>query len=253
MIEKCIDSLRAMNPGWEYRFYTDDDWHGIINSQSDFNYEDLTKYPSGIQRSDIFRCAALLRHGGLYADVDMLGVRKIDSLIASAMEAGLILPDTEVVLTTDHPIHSRHSYRRGEILMNNFMLAKPGAGFFEIYLDEMKRAVAHAPCPTGNPMDTTGPLAMTRIIREHGGPAALKIAVVPYFWINPIPDMARRFPERPIYQRMIEDGSWRSSICPYFVHCWWHSYLDVETESHYEKLVQTASSPACRASSLSLA
>lgn len=242
LIGSCVDSLRKMNPEWEYRFYTDDDWKEVITSRSILTWDHLMRYPAGIQKSDIFRCAALYEHGGLYADVDVLGVRKIDSLIDSARELGIVSEDTELVITTDHPIHSRHFFGSREILMNNFMLAKPGAKFLKIYLEEMARAVAATSCDTSEPLDTTGPLAMTRIIREHGGPQALNIAVVPYFWINPLPDMTLDTPERPIYRRMIADGSWKTAICPYFVHCWWHSYLDVETESHYQNLWRTPSS-----------
>lgn len=239
LIQTCVDSLRSINHDWDYRFYTDEDWKDVITSGSPFAWEHLMRYPAGIQKSDIFRCAALYEHGGLYADVDVLGVRKIDSLINSACELGIIGEDTELVITTDHPIHSRHFFGSKEILMNNFMLAKPGGRFLEIFLEEMARQVAASPCDTTEPLDTTGPLAMSRIIREHGGPTALKIAVVPYFWINPIPDMTLDIPERPVYRRMIADGSWKTAIAPYFVHCWWHSYLDLDTVKNYEGLWRT--------------
>lgn len=236
MIERCVSSLVETNPAWDYHFYTDEDWSKVITSESVFNWTDLMNYPTGIQRSDVFRCAALYEAGGCYADVDMIGVRSIDSLIQSACEMGLANDDTELILTIDHPVHSRMYFGREKVYMNNFMLAKPGARFLEIFLKAMKMAVAHGPCGSTAPVYSTGPVAMTRLIHEYGGLEELKIAVVPYFWINPIPDMAIRFPEKPIYQRMIEDGSWRLEIAPYFIHCWWHSYIDVETVSHYGKL-----------------
>ncbi|MBK1884455.1 hypothetical protein JIN85_18710 [Luteolibacter pohnpeiensis] len=68
---------------------------------------DLELYPSGIQRSDIFLCAALYEMGGCYADVDMLAVRPLNSLIQASYEMGFANDDTEMILTTDHPIHSR--------------------------------------------------------------------------------------------------------------------------------------------------
>ncbi|MBK1884283.1 hypothetical protein JIN85_17825 [Luteolibacter pohnpeiensis] len=250
MIKTCVTSLQRTNLDWDCRFYDDEDWKKIITSDFIFSWENLSRYPTGIQRSDIFRCAALYELGGCYADVDMIGVRSIDSLIAAACELGLVDGDTELMLTIDHPIHSRKYFGREKIYMNNFMLAKPGARFLEIYLKEMKKVVAQGTCESRAPVYTTGPVAMTRLIHEFGGLEKLKIAVVPYFWINPIPDMSLDFPEKPLYQQMIEDGSWRSEIAPYFIHCWWHSYINVETESHYGKLFdhlpvcQTASSIA---------
>ena len=236
LIAKCVDSLNATNPGWESRFYDDDDWQKAITPDSIFTWEDLMRYPTGIQRADIFRCAALYEYGGCYADVDMLGVRSLDSFLSAAWDLGIADEETEVILTIDHPVHSRLYFGRQKIYMNNFMLAKPGARFLEVFLREMKDAVRCEPCSDHAPVYTTGPVAMTEIIRKHGGPEALKIAVVPYFWINPIPDMINNFPERILYARMIEDGSWRTELAPYFIHCWWHSYINFETESYYGKL-----------------
>lgn len=235
-IKKCIRTLSVNNVEWSMCFYADDDWKNVFESSVLFPWQFMYRYITGIQRSDIFRCAALYEMGGCYADVDMFSVRPLDSLIHSACEMGLVNDDTEMILTIDHPIHSRKYYGRQKIYMNNFMMAKPGARFLEIYLKAMKQAVAHGPLSTGAPVHTTGPVAMTRLIHEHGGPEALKIAVVPYFWINPLPDMSIDFPEKPIYQKMIEDGSWRSEFAPYLIHCWWHSWCGVETESYYQRL-----------------
>lgn len=236
LIEKCVESLKHTNSGWESRFYDDNDWRKIVTRDSIFTWDDLLKYPTGIQRSDIFRCAALYECGGCYADVDMLGVRSLDGFLSAAGDLGIANSETEVILTIDHPIHSRKYFGREKIYMNNFMLAKPGARFLEIFLREMKDAVRDEPCSDHAPVYTTGPVAMTGLIHKHGGLEALKIAVVPYFWVNPIPDMMNDFPERSLYARMIEDGSWRSELAPYFIHCWWHSYINVETESYYETL-----------------
>src|SRR5690554_6595575 len=101
-IQSCISSIRVLNTSWEHRFYTDQAWPNVFNSYPPFDWSSLFKYPSGIQRSDIFRCVALYQYGGLYADVDMLGIRPIESLITNMVESGLIASDTEVVLTTDH-------------------------------------------------------------------------------------------------------------------------------------------------------
>jgi hypothetical protein len=246
LIEKCVASLRRTNPDWDYRFYTDEDWSELITPRSVLDWDHFMRYPSGIQKADLFRCAVLYERGGLYADVDMLGIRSAQSLIDHACEGGIVPPDTELILTTDHPIHSRLFFGRKEIYMNNFMLAKPGARFLKIYLEEMKSAVASSPVDTGWPLSTTGPPEITRLIHQHGGLDALKIAVVPYFWINPLPDMAMDFKERPIYRKMIDDGSWRRAICPYFVHCWWHSYVSGDTEGHYRALWQNE--PSCSSS-----
>jgi mannosyltransferase OCH1-like enzyme len=238
-IDDCISSLRWSNPKRRNTFYDDDGMESLFGKSQLFTSDELSLYPVGIQHADIFRCLALYEQGGCYADVDMVGVRSIDCMIEAAGKLGLVSDDTEMIVTTDHPIHSRMFFGREKMYMNNFMLAKPGARFLKIYLEAMKEQVTNGPCLSTSPVYTTGPVAMTRLINKHGGPEALKIAVLPYHWINPLPDMTLSFPEKPYYQQMIADGSWVTEIAPYLIHYWWHSYLAEETESHYLPLLET--------------
>ena len=232
-IVKCIESMRRMNPGWDHAFYTDEDWKTALESNAFFNWEELNQFPTGIQRADIFRCLMLHEQGGIYSDVDTLALRPLDSLIGAAVESGLIAEDTEMILTTDHPVHSQFFYGGAEVIMNNFMVSRPGARFLEIFLGELKESIESGSFDNLDPVATTGPIAMTEAIERHGGIEELKIAVVPYFWINPLPDMARDFPGKEAYDEIFEDGSWRARFCPYVVHCWWHSWWDQQSMANF--------------------
>ena len=223
-ISKCVASLRQLNPHWEHRFYTDDDWESLITECSLVDRESFLRFPTGIQRADIFRAVALYEKGGVYADVDLVAIRPLDSMISAAVESGLIAEDTEMILATDHPVHSRVIYGGGEVLMNNFMISVPRARFLELYLHRMMSSVAGGALSSREPVSTTGPVAITQLIDEYGGVEELKIAVVPFFWTNPLPDMALQFPEWGAFDEILTDGSWRARFCPYLVHCWWHSY-----------------------------
>jgi inositol phosphorylceramide mannosyltransferase catalytic subunit len=225
-ISLCVESLRLLNPGWENRFHEDKDWAPLIAVNKQIDQESFDRFPAAIQRADIFRCLALYEQGGVYADLDMLGVRPLDSLIHSAIEGGLVAEDTEMILTTDHPFHSRMLYGGWDVVMNNFMISKPRARFLQIYLESMKEKVAGGMLSSHEPVGSTGPVAMSELLERHGGAEKLKVAIVPYFWINPFPDLVMSFPERQEFMEIIGDGSWRNRICPYLIHCWWHSYWE---------------------------
>lgn len=223
-LERCVRTIREVNPLWDHRFYTDDDWEPLVAKSRFISSEQFDRFPAGIQRADIFRCLALLEHGGVYSDVDVVAFRPLDSLIDSAKESGLVSPDTEVILTTDHPIHGKALYHGNEVIMNNFMMAIPNATLFQVYLEEMALLSERISPTQKEPVSTTGPMALTEIIDKHGGTAELKIAIIPYFWVNPLPDMNLKFPGRSYFHDIIADQTWYSRYCPFVAHLWWHNY-----------------------------
>jgi hypothetical protein len=78
----------------------------------------------GIQRSDIARCAILHCHGGVYADLDMEGLRPLDPLV-----------DGRTCLLTIEPVvHASWIGRRG-LVSNAFMAAAPRHPLFDRILD----------------------------------------------------------------------------------------------------------------------
>ena len=225
-IAMCVESMRRVNPGWEHRFTTDADWSAAMNGHEIIDWKSLQRFPTGILKADVFRCVVLYENGGIYSDVDMLALRPLDSLLQAAMESGLVAEDTEMILTTDHRVHCQTLYGNAEILMNNFMVARPKARFLKIFLEHLHSLVKDGFQGNTEPVSRTGPIALTRLVEEHGGVEKLKIAVIPYFWINPLPDMTLSFHGKEWYEQILKDGSWRARFCPYLVHCWWHSYFN---------------------------
>lgn len=224
-IAGCVQSMILNNPGWRHCFYTDADWPRVLARNSIIDPETFLRFPTGIQKADLFRCIALYEEGGVYADADILAIRSLDDLLHAAIEAGLVAEDTEMILTTDHPVHGRLYYHDRQVIMNNFMVAVPGARFLGIYLERMKSLVKDRLLEDNEPVGTTGPIAMSDLIDQHGGIEKLKIALLPHGWINGLPDMLLQFEEHAEYDRMIRDGSWRSKLDPYLVHTWWHGYF----------------------------
>ena len=61
----------AQNPGWDHRFYTDADCRDLIRRAFPGLLATYDAYPTAIQRTDLFRVAAVYMHGGVYLDLDM--------------------------------------------------------------------------------------------------------------------------------------------------------------------------------------
>ncbi|WP_288378348.1 glycosyltransferase family 32 protein [uncultured Massilia sp.] len=84
ILQANVDHLRAMNPGWEYRFYDDDDiadfLHEHYSPQVKDYYERIdTKY--GAARADLFRYLLMYKVGGVYLDIKSSTTLPLDDLI----------------------------------------------------------------------------------------------------------------------------------------------------------------------------
>lgn len=83
-IEPIVAQLKALNPTWEYRFYTDDDILNYIKTH--FDEKILTAYQKinpiyGTARADLFRYLVLYREGGVYLDIKSTCIYPLDDVI----------------------------------------------------------------------------------------------------------------------------------------------------------------------------
>ena len=226
----CRRSFHTSNPGLAIDFSDDasaDRWVMEMLSEHSDGY---LRHPSGILRADIWRCAVLFAHGGVYADLDIECLCPLDDLLATAREMGIIREDTEVLLSTDHAVHERQHFRGRRMYMNDFMIAlKPGAELFKRYLERIGETSGETIEKLKNdPVMLTGPGILTDLIEEAGGPEALKVGVLPWQWIHPLPDMTLKFPEWEQYDALIRSGDWflKLETPPFVAHYWWHSYCN---------------------------
>jgi hypothetical protein len=92
---RLVQSFRLS--GWEHRFYTDDESGSFLSTH--FPPEVREAYDAllpGAFKADLFRYCALLIHGGIYADVDILLESNLD--ISVGPDVGFMLPFDEVSL-----------------------------------------------------------------------------------------------------------------------------------------------------------
>lgn len=83
-INKIVESLRSLNPNWDYRFYTDTDILKYIKQNFDdriLNAYLMLNPVYGAARADFFRYLVLYREGGVYLDIKSFCVEPLDNVI----------------------------------------------------------------------------------------------------------------------------------------------------------------------------
>jgi mannosyltransferase OCH1-like enzyme len=79
-----IDTIKKVNPEWEYKLWTDDDVEGFGLKNIDL-FNNIKNFGS---KSDIFRYEILERFGGVYMDTDFYGVKSFNELLYLDFFAG---------------------------------------------------------------------------------------------------------------------------------------------------------------------
>jgi len=83
-LQANVDSLRARNPDWEYRFYDDADMLSFVRHE--YGAAVLDKFERinpgyGAARADLFRYLLMYKVGGLYLDIKSSATRPLSSVI----------------------------------------------------------------------------------------------------------------------------------------------------------------------------
>ncbi len=68
---KDIETVKNLNPGFEYLFFTDDDIEKFLSQNYPEWYKTYQKLPVKIQKIDFFRYIAVYHYGGFYFDLDI--------------------------------------------------------------------------------------------------------------------------------------------------------------------------------------
>jgi len=76
-----IESVKKINKGFEYLYFTDDDIDTFLKNSYPEYYETYLKLPVVIQKIDFFRYIAVYHYGGFYYDLDMIALYPLDELL----------------------------------------------------------------------------------------------------------------------------------------------------------------------------
>lgn len=164
---RMMSTWTAVNPSWQTRFYDDAACVAFVESEFPEYYDAYTSLPKDVERSDFFRYLVLLRHGGVYADVDTESVLPLDTFLKpnDALVVGW-----EGEFDTDEMAYSRHFVRRRQVL-NWAFAAAPGHPALREVCDAIKKNAQRVFTNNTN-----------RDTLERTGPGAFTDAVLRHFW-----------------------------------------------------------------------
>lgn len=158
------ESWRRLNPGWAYRFWTDDDLRDFMAVEFPGLLDLYLSYPRPVQRADLARYCILARLGGVYADIDTRCLAALEPL------AG----DPRVILCEEPAAHQEPARLRGigRLYFNGTMASPPGHPFWEAVIEACRRM---APRRHGDVLDTTGPLVLSAVVARWPDPSQLAL------------------------------------------------------------------------------
>lgn len=154
-----------MNPGWEMRFYDDEDCKRFVSEHFPDYYEAYASLEKKVEQSDFFRYLVVLKLGGVYADIDTECRQPLDDFIHAK---DTLIVGWENEFFTDSQAYSRHFVRRRQVL-NWAFAGAPGhpvliavanhinAGAHKIFTKSTNR----------NTLERTGPGAFTDALMDH--------------------------------------------------------------------------------------
>ena len=163
------------NPGFEYRFWTDEDIGRFIAEEHPALLPVFHGYADPIARIDLARYLILRRFGGVYADLDFECLRPIDGLLEGRSFVVGLEPEEHGGLAK--------AVERGlpRILCPSFLASALGHPFWDHLLDRLVEARSCA-----DVLDATGPFLLTRAHADYAGEGAAAVTVLPPELLYPV-------------------------------------------------------------------
>lgn len=143
------ETVRVHHPDWEHRLWTDTDNRRLIAEHYEWFLETYDGYKHNIERADAVRYFILLRHGGVYIDLDMECLQPLEPLLVGG--------DLHFSLLAAPTIDNT-------IIANALMAAPQGHAFFAYLTKRLPHLVEHDVTFT-DVFNNTGPDMLTKQIQ----------------------------------------------------------------------------------------
>ena len=196
-------SISKYMPTWKYVLMTDDMNRSFIAERfkSFLPYYDAFPYP--IQRADAIRYCWLYTYGGLYLDCDFELLGPLDELF-----------------TEDYDLFLLASSNTPDIITNGFIAAKPGNKLFLDMIEEMKKPGGFSSIERHLlVMNTTGPLAFNRVIRQNN----TIFKQLPSSKLNPYTLCEKVYNKPNTLMKPLEGSSWVGGAASVYQWCYCQS------------------------------
>jgi len=210
-----MQTWRAQNPEWEIRFYDDEDCTRFVQEHFPDYYDAYAALVKKVERSDFFRYLVILKHGGVYADIDTECRKPLDDMIDAK---DTLIVGWENEFESDAKAYSRHFVRRRQVL-NWAFAGAPGHPALLAVAEHInagaKRVFTKA--SNRNTLERTGPGAFTDTIMSHfeglrtGGKTFWNVRVLPKVVLGTHPlgeeGVSQKHPDVVIAHRY--SGGWK--------------------------------------------
>lgn len=152
------EGLTAIHPGWEYRFYDDAECRNTIEKYFPVLLPIYDRALT-IQKTDIFRIAAVYAFGGFYVDMDVECVSPLDDLCAFRCVFG-----EELTLSEEEAQRLGH---RDRLRVGNFMFgSEPGHPFLLRIMRKIVEESRREILIENDVLESTGPGLVTTVYHD---------------------------------------------------------------------------------------
>ena len=199
------------NPGWEYRFWTDEDLLAFMRTERPDLLDLYLAYPRPVQRADIARYCLLQKYGGVYADVDTVCLASLEPL------AG----DPRVVLCEEPEHHWEPARLRGldRLWFNGTMASPPGHPFWTSVIDMCRLMAARR---DRDVLETTGPLILSAAVKSWAESESLALNSCNLFAeVDVHGNKSGRQPSGPFGNLALSTHLWKGSWYKRSKEIWW--------------------------------
>jgi hypothetical protein len=111
-LQQLRDSWIRVNPTWETRIWDDHDCREFVRHEFPLYFEAYMGLPKDVERADFFRYLVVLRHGGVYADMDTECKVPLDEVIRPT---DTLVVGWEAEVADDQEAMRRHFSRKRQV------------------------------------------------------------------------------------------------------------------------------------------
>ena len=152
------ESIRRHHPDWEHRVWDDDEIRALIRKGYPWFLEAYDEIERPVMRADCGGYLILHALGGVYADMDMEFIKPIDA----------VLTDRTLVLCEEPALHGQRMGVRvrglTRLIAAALMASVPGHPFWDHLMRVLPRCRF-----ARDPLDATGPFALSGAVAEYDG------------------------------------------------------------------------------------
>ncbi len=168
-LEEYRRKLLELHPGWDYRFYGDDECRDLVERYFPSFLPVYESYSVPVQKVDIFRIIAVYALGGFYLDIDVECIESLDQLC----EYHCVFAE-ELTITQRQAEELDH---RDRLRVANYMFgSEPGHPFLLRILRKMAEESKREISTEYDVLESTGPGLVTTVY--HGSRKELRDVVL---------------------------------------------------------------------------